>query len=468
MGMPMAPPYSMEAEVSVLGGLLLNNELLLEVAEKVSPDDFYRHEHRVAFRAIAEMINARKACDYLTLTEYLQNQGALEEAGGKGHIVSLAVDTYSIHNVLAYAGIVRERSIMRQLIGVGAEIGDLGYRPEGREAEALLERAEGLVLAIRQKTARRTGSESYAVHVAGAEADIEAAFKKGGAMGGMSTGYAKLDAMLDGLHGGDLVIIAGRPGMGKTSLGMNMVEHCALKLQKRAAVMSMEMKGKLVALRSIAGQARVSLQHLRSGRLEDGEWARVAAAGALLRTDRIVLDESSTLSPMEVRAKARRIAARGGLSLLMVDYLQLMAVPGTDENRTNEVTEISRAMKALAMELDIPVIVLSQLNRALESRPDKRPKLSDLRDSGGIEQDADAVLFVYRDEVYHEQSLDKGTAEIIIGKQRSGPTGTVRLAYRNAVCRFEDLGEDEENELREAHRSARKEQGRRGLAKVLG
>lgn len=454
MNAPLQPPHSLDAEVSVLGGLLLLNSAFDDVASVVRLEDFYRTEHQQVFAAIAEMAGARKPFDFVTLTEHLRNKGRLEEAGGTAYVTSLAVDTYSTANLLAYARIVRERSVMRRLIAVGTEMADIGYRPDGLSVDESLERAERLVYDLRAARVVQGGGLQPLSHFAGqVESDIERMHKAGGGMGGISTGFHWLDRKTDGLHAGDLVIVAGRPGHGKSTFAMNIAEHVAFRGGKRVDVFSMEMQGRQLALRTLAGLSRVPMNRLRGGALDAGDWDRIAAAGSTLRTDLIQIDETGSLSPSDIRARVRRSAARGGLAVVVVDYLQLMQVAGSRENRTNQVSEITRSLKALAKEFGVAVIALSQLSRANE-KENRKPKNSDLRDSGGIEQDADVVLFVYRENEGDEAPpAEVSTAELIIGKQRSGPTGSVFLNFYGACSQFEEMSVEDERAYRESRYS---------------
>lgn len=437
---PKAPPYSLEAEQAVLGGLMLENRYWDDLADKLGVDDFYREDHRLIFRAIAELASARRPCDFITLSEHLKARGLLEEAGGLAYLGTLANDTPSAANVLAYGEIVRERAVLRALVGVGGEIAELGYRPDGREYPELLDVAEQRVFKLRER-AERVKNEYLAMPqlVEAVERKIDYLRQNRGQLAGLSTGFTELDRATTGFHPGDLVILAGRPSMGKTSFALNIAEHSVLYEKKPALVFSMEMPAEQLALRMMSSFARIPMQKLKTGELEDRDMDRLVSQGGLLREAPLYIDETGAMSPLDIRARARRVKARHGLSLIVVDYIQLMQVPGNKENRTNEISEISRSLKALAKELEVPVIALSQLNRGVEQRDNKRPRMSDLRESGGIEQDADLVIFIYRDEVYNKESADKGTAEIIIAKQRNGPLGMVKTAFLGEFTRFENL-----------------------------
>lgn len=437
---PKLPPHSIEAEQSVLGGLMLDNRAWDDIGDRITGEDFYREDHRLIFQAIAELCSTSKPCDFITLCEHLRHHGKLEDAGGVPYLGTLANDTPSAANVMAYAEIVRERSVLRTLIAAGGDIAELGFRPDGRGHSELIDVAEQKVFAIRNKTAHASGDYSMMPQLMDiVERRIDDMRTNPGGLAGLPTGFTDLDKLTTGLHPGDLVILAGRPAMGKTSFALNIAEHVALYEKKGAAVFSMEMPAEQLALRVLSSFARIDMGKLRSGELEDRDWDRLTSQGGLVREAPIYIDETGALSPLELRARARRMKQRHDIQLIIVDYIQLMQVPGTKENRTNEISEISRSLKALAKELNLPVIALSQLNRGVEQRDNKRPRMSDLRESGGIEQDADIVAFVYRDEVYNKESPDKGTAEIIIVKQRNGPLGTVKTAFFGQYTRFENL-----------------------------
>ncbi|HET8883626.1 MAG TPA: replicative DNA helicase [Solimonas sp.] len=440
---PKAPPYSVEAEQSVLGGLMLENRHWDDLADKLGADDFYREDHQLIYRAIAELASARRPCDFITLSEHLKARGQLEDAGGIAYLGTLANDTPSAANVMAYAEIVRERAVLRSLVGVGGEIAELGYRPDGREYPELLDLAEQQVFRLRAK-ADRSKNDYYAMPalIDTVEKKLEQLRLNKGQLAGLSTGFHELDSKTTGLHPGDLVIVAGRPSMGKTSLALNIAEHAVMYEKKPALVFSMEMPADQLALRMLSSFARIPMGKLRSGDLEDRDMDRLVSQSGFLREAPLYIDETGAMSPLDVRARARRVKARHGLGLIVVDYIQLMQVPGTKDNRTNEIAEISRSLKALGKELEVPVIALSQLNRGVEQRDNKRPRMSDLRESGGIEQDADLVLFIYRDEVYNKDSPDKGVAEILIAKQRNGPLGVVKTAFLGEYTRFDNLAQD--------------------------
>lgn len=434
------PPHSIEAEQAVIGGLLLDNSAWEKIADRIYEKDFYRHDHRMIFRAIGSLESKTQPFDVVTLSESLAHNEELEEAGGLAYLARLAKDTPSAANIVAYADIVRERSVLRQLISVGTDIADSGFRPEGRESTELLEDAEKSVFAIaEQKVRGATGVRAISQVLSKTVEQIDHLFETKGAVSGVASGFSDLDKKTTGFQAGDLVIVAGRPSMGKTTFAMNVAESAAISGGLSVAVFSMEMPGEQLAMRMISSLGRIDQHHIRTGELTDEDWPRITSSISMLSETKLFIDDTPAMSPNEVRARARRIKREHGLGLVVIDYLQLMQVSGGSENRATEISEISRSLKALAKELAIPVIALSQLNRGLEQRPDKRPIMSDLRESGAIEQDADIILFVYRDEVYNDESPDKGTAEIIIGKQRNGPIGKVRLTFHGKYTRFDDF-----------------------------
>ncbi|HGG58596.1 MAG TPA: replicative DNA helicase [Gammaproteobacteria bacterium] len=438
------PPHSVEAEQAVLGGLLLDNNAWDQVADRVTEEDFYRQDHRLIFRAIAALAERGEPFDVITLSEFLEPRGELEKAGGLVYLGTLAKDTPSASNIKAYADIVRERAILRNLIGVAGEIADDAFNPNGRDSREILDEAERKVFQIAEMGARgQQGFQPLKHLVKGAVEFIDAMHEKQDGMVGIPTGYDDLDKLTSGLQAGDLIIVAGRPSMGKTSFAMNLAEYAAMKSGKAAAIFSMEMPGEQLAIRMLSSLGRINQQRLRTGKLRDDDWPRLTSAVELLAGMPLFIDDTPALTPTEVRARARRLVrSHGELGLIMIDYLQLMQVAGSSENRATEISEISRSLKALAKELNVALIALSQLNRSLEQRPNKRPVMSDLRESGAIEQDADVIMFIYRDEVYNEESPDKGVAEIIIGKQRNGPIGTVRLTFLGQYTRFENFTPD--------------------------
>ena len=434
------PPHSLEAEQAVLGGLMLDNETWDQVTEVVSEDDFYRRDHRLIFRAVAELANESVPFDVVTLSEHLQKTNQLQNAGGLVYLGNLAKNTPSAANIKAYAAIVRENSVVRQLIHVGTQICESGFQTQGRSSEDLLDNAERLVFQIAEQRRRgRQGFTSIKELLTRTVDRIDTLFQQDSPITGVATGFNDFDDMTSGLQRSDLVIIAGRPSMGKTTFAMNIAENAAIKHNLAVAIFSMEMPGEQLAMRLMSSLGRIDQHRLRTGKLDDDDWPRLTSAVGLLAEANMYIDDTPALAPSELRARCRRLKREHGLDLIVIDYLQLMQVPGNKENRAGEISEISRALKSLAKEMSVPVIALSQLNRSLEQRPNKRPVMSDLRESGAIEQDADVIVFIYRDEVYNEDSQDKGTAEIIIGKQRNGPIGQVRLTFLGQYTRFENF-----------------------------
>ncbi|MBL8297304.1 MAG: replicative DNA helicase [Rhodanobacteraceae bacterium] len=437
------PPHSVDAEQAVLGGLMLSPEAWDKVADRLNEDDFYRKDHRVIFRAITELSNKSMPCDAVTLGEWFESQGLADLVGGTAYILQLANTTPSAANIIAYCDIVREKSVLRQLIDAGTEIVSDGFAPEGRSTQEILEGAEQRVFRIAEAGARgRQGFVPMRTAVKDAFAILHHRFENRGTVTGIPTGFTDLDEMTAGLQPSDLIIVAARPAMGKTAFSLNMAEYAAMKTKRAVAVFSMEMSASQLAFRLISSVGRINQQHLRNGDIQEEEWPRVTSAITLLSEAKIFIDDTPALSPGELRARCRRLKREHDLGLIVIDYLQLMQVPGNKENRATEISEISRSLKALAKELNVPVIALSQLNRSLEQRQDKRPVMADLRESGAIEQDADVIMFIYRDDYYNQDSPDKGLAEIIIGKQRSGPTGSIKLTFLGQYTKFENYASD--------------------------
>ena len=436
------PPHSIEAEQSVLGGLMLDNEAWDRVSEKVVEQDFYLRSHRFIFSAMLRLAESNQPIDLITVSESLEANQQLEDIGGFAYLGEIAKNTPSAANILAYAEIVRERAVVRDMIAVAHDIADAGYDTQGRTSAELLDFAETKVFKIaEQRATANEGPEPINNILAKTIDKIDALYRSPqNGITGLSTGYVDLDKMTNGLQPSDLIIVAARPSMGQTTFAMNLAEHAAITSDKPVLIFSLEMPSDQILMRMLASLGRINQTKVRTGQLEDEDWARLSSAIELLNTKgKMYIDDASGLTPTEVRSRARRVAREhGGLSMIMVDYLQLMTVPGLSENRTLEIAEISRSLKALAKELKVPVIALSQLNRSLEQRADKRPVNSDLRESGSIEQDADLIMFIYRDEVYNEDSQDKGLAEIIIGKQRNGPIGKVRLTFHGHFSRFDN------------------------------
>ncbi len=433
------PPHSLEAEQSVLGGLLLDNDAWEKIAEKIVAEDFYRNDHRLIFKALHYLAENAKPMDVVTLFEFLEQEGEADEIGGLAYIGDLAKNTPSASNIVAYAEIVRERAVLRELISVANNIADSAYQPKGRKPDELLDLAESQVFKIaEQRESANSGPEAVGQILPRAIDRLEEIQKSKGGITGQATGFTDFDNMTSGLQPSDLVIVAGRPSMGKTTVAMNMAEHAAIHGDKPVLVFSMEMPSQSLLMRSFASIGGIDATRLRTGALDDKDWDNLSVASNILKNNcKLFIDDSAALSPTEVRSRSRRLVReQGSIGMILIDYLQLMRVPGMSENRTQEVSEISRSLKALAKELECPVVALSQLNRSLEQRADRRPVMSDLRESGAIEQDADLICFIYRDEVYNPESESKGIAEIIIGKQRNGPIGTVKVAFQGHYNRF--------------------------------
>ena len=433
------PPQSVEAEQVVIGGLLLDNRAWEQIADRITESDFYRNDHRIIFSAIRNLEEKSQPFDAVTLSEWMQKNGQLEDAGGLAYLGRLAKETPTAANIVAYADIVRERSVLRQLIAVGTDIASSGFKTEGRSSRELLEEAEKRVFHIAEQDMRgRGGFQDIKDLLTKTVEEIDFLFQSEGNITGIPTGFDKFDENTTGLHPGELIIVAGRPSMGKTTFAMNIAENAAIGSKTPVAVFSMEMPGEQLAMRMISSLGRIDQHHIRTGQLTDEDWPRITSAVHMLSEANLFIDDTPAMSPGEVRARARRMKRKHGLGLIVIDYLQLMQVPGASENRATEISEISRGLKALAKELSVPVIALSQLNRSLEQRTDKRPIMSDLRESGAIEQDADLIVFIYRDEVYNEDSPDKGMAEIIIAKQRNGPIGKSVLTFLGKYTKFEN------------------------------
>ncbi|MBI2287015.1 MAG: replicative DNA helicase [Nitrosomonadales bacterium] len=439
------PPHSVEAEQSVLGGLLLEASALDKIADLMTDDDFYRHEHRLIYRQIVRLSEMSKPVDVITVAEALEIAGELDKVGGLPYLGSLAQNVPSAANIRRYGEIVRERSIMRKLVEVGTDIASSAYNPTGRDAAQLLDEAEGKVFEIAEAGSRgKQGFIAMPPLLTQVVERIETLYARDNQndVTGTATGFTDLDRMTSGLQAGDLIIVAGRPSMGKTAFSINIAENVALDSKLPVAIFSMEMGASQLAMRMLGSVGKLNQHDLRTGRLQDDDWGRLTHALGKLNDAPIHIDESAALSALEVRARSRRLHRQhGGLGLIVVDYIQLMSSNAgkASENRATEISEISRSLKSLAKELHVPVVALSQLNRSLEQRPNKRPVMSDLRESGAIEQDADLILFIYRDEVYNSDSPDKGKAEIIVGKQRNGPIGKVELAFRGEYTRFDNL-----------------------------
>ncbi len=423
---------------------MLDNNSWDLVADRVVEEDFYRGDHRLIFRSIASLAEDNKPFDVITLSEWLESNNEIENVGGLAYLGTLAKNTPTAANIAHYADIVRERSVLRSLISASNNIAGSAFNTEGRKVAEILDSAEQEIFKIAEQGSRnQKGFEDMKTLLARAVDKIDMLFNsEAGAVTGIATGFTEFDKITTGLQNSDLIIIAGRPAMGKTSFAMNIAEHAATKEKKSVAVFSMEMSGEQLATRLISSLGRINANKVRTGQLDDDDWQYLTKAVSQLQESKIFIDDTGALTPTELRSRVRRIArANSGLDLVVIDYLQLMTGSGkaASENRATEISEISRSLKAMAKEMNIPVIALSQLNRSLESRPNKRPIMSDLRESGAIEQDADIIVFIYRDEIYNEESPDRGVAEIILGKQRHGSIGTVKIAFQGEYTRFENL-----------------------------
>ena len=444
------PPHSTEAEQAVLGGIMLSNQHWDGIAERVIAEDFYTFAHKAIFQTMEELMRNQTPIDLITLDQALKAKGISDSVGGFAYLADLSNNTPNAINILAYAEIVREKAILRELIAVGNRIAENSYSPKGKDIKMVLDEAEREVFAIAEKRSSSTeGPQNVLSVLESTIARIETLGKLENHNGvtGVTTGFVELDKKTAGLQPSDLIIVAARPSMGKTTFAMNLCENAAMASDKPVLVFSLEMPAEQIMMRMIASLARVDQTKIRTGQnLEEAEWSKIASVfGMFKQKNNLYIDDSSGLTPTELRSRARRVyRENGGLSMIMVDYLQLMRAPAFSDNRTLEIAEISRSLKALAKELEVPVVALSQLNRTLEQRADKRPVNSDLRESGSIEQDADLIMFIYRDEVYNDNSEDKGVAEIIIGKQRNGPIGRVRLAFNGQFSRFDNLAEQRE------------------------
>ena len=436
-----------EAERAVLGGLMLETHRFDTVIQVIKENDFDGKDHQIIFQSMSELVEENKPLDPLTVSEKLDNKNSLNKVGGKDYLIELATSTPSAANLEAYAEIIRQRSITRKLMKANSDISELISNPQGQDGASLLDKAESMIFALNDETNLNDQNlQSMRELIPSTMDRLHELSNKSDGLIGSSTGFKDLDNKLQGLQNGDLVVVAGRPSMGKTSFAMNIAENVLLDDDSNGAVLifSLEMPGESLTTRLLSGMTRLNQQNVRSGMLKDDELRILLQQSEKLKNMPLWIDDSSILSPMELRAKARRLARteKDGLSLIVVDYLQLMQLPLSIENRVNQISEISRSLKSLAKELNVPVIALSQLNRAVEQRPNKRPIMADLRDSGAIEQDADVILFIYRDEVYNEDSEQGNKAEIIIGKQRNGPIGTVNLTFLKEFTRFENFSSD--------------------------
>jgi len=447
-GSPKAPPHSVEAEQSVLGGLMLANDAWFNVAEVLSARDFYRPGHQIIYEAMADLAADDQPLDAVTVSERLVSKGLLEKCGGLAYLGELAESTPGASNLMAYAHIVREHSTLRSLIGAGQRIADAAFTPEGRRSAELVDLAEQEVFRIAEGRFKEGGPQKLPGLLESAVQRIEELFQTRNPITGIPTGFDDLDKKTAGLQKSDLIIVAGRPSMGKTSFALNLVEHAVMASEGAVLFFSLEMPSEQLVMRLLSSLGRIDQTRMRTGDMHEDDWPRFTGAVSQLKDRNLYIDDTAAITPNELRNRARRVARESGnLSMIVVDYLQLMRGSGNPENRTNEISEISRSLKAVAKEMKCPLVALAQLNRALEQRNDKRPVMADLRDSGAIEQDADVILFIYRDEVYNPESADKGTAEVIIGKQRNGPIGAVRLAFIDNLTKFENLAPDRYNQM---------------------
>lgn len=435
---PRQPPHSEDAEQSLLGGIMLDERAWDQIADVVGSNDFYRPDHRLIFGAMGDLIERNQPLDAITVGDHLQRQDKLDDAGGRAYLARLVGNTPGAANIRSYASIVREHAMLRQLIEVGGDIAASAFESEGRQVAELVDQAEQRVFEIAERGERRGSGFIALKEVVQPSIDrLDALSNSEDGITGVATGFEDLDSRTAGLQAGDLVVIAGRPSMGKTTLALNIAENAAIGHNLPIGIFSMEMPKEQVTLRMIGSIGRVDQSHLRSGRLTEDDWTRINSAVSIMSNAPIFVDDAPGLTPTEVRARSRRLKREHGLGLVVVDYLQLMQVSGSTENRATEISEISRSLKGLARELNVPVVALSQLNRSVEQRNDKRPVMSDLRESGAIEQDADVILFIYREEVYDSETPKKGVAEIIIGKQRNGPIGMLLLTFKGEFTRFE-------------------------------
>ena len=433
------PPQNLEAEQSILGGILLENQAINTVLEYLGGDDFYSEAHRKLFAAILELNEKSEPCDLITLSECLRSRNQLDVIGGMTYLASLVDNVPSAANIAYYAKIVKQKAIIRKLIGTATEILTKSYS-HGSDIDTLLDEAEHSIFEISQNKIKPSFFPLKEI-IKDSFKTIERLFEKKDLITGVPTGFEKIDDMTSGFQNSDLIIIAGRPSMGKTSFALNIAQHAAIEAERPVAIFSLEMSKEQIAMRMLTSEARVDSQRVRKGFLREGDWPKLTTAAGRLADARIFIDDTPAITVLEMKAKARRLKAEHGLGMVVLDYLQLMKGSSYSDSREQEISEISRSMKALAKELNIPVVALSQLNRRVEERPQKRPQMADLRESGAIEQDADVIMFIYRDEVYNksEDNPEKGLAEIIVEKQRNGPTGSVKLKFQNEFTRFENL-----------------------------
>lgn len=436
------PPYSIEAEQAILGGIMIDNTLWEELSDNIEVDDFYKNNNKKIFKILNELYKEDKPLDIITISEKLKKKKDLEKIGGIDYLNKLIKKTPSTANISIYIKILREKSSIRKLISISKNIIDLSLNNNYKNLNEILDEAERKILSISKEHNYKKKNDPIAISsiLTNTIKNIEKLFEANSHITGLPSGFIELDKITSGFQKSDLIIVAGRPSMGKTTLSMNIAEYITIKNDNPVLIFSMEMSAEQLAIRILASLGRIDLQRLRTGMLKDTDWPRLSSAISLISTKKLFIDDSGSLTPFDIKSKARRIYKKyGNIGIIIIDYLQLMTVPGLTEYRASEISEISRSLKVLAKELKVPIIVLSQLNRSLEQRIDRRPIMSDLRESGSIEQDADLIIFIYRDEIYNKDTPDTGTAEIIISKQRNGPIGTIKLTFLGNYSRFENF-----------------------------
>lgn len=436
------PPQSLEAEFSVLGGLMLDSEAFDQIADIIEISDFYNPSHQIIYRTIVELHQKNQPIDLVTVTNHLVSKNELEQIGGNAYLLNLLEKVISAANIDTHAKIIHEKSLLRRLISTSASLIEKSYGNEFSDVEALIDFAESEILKVGE--AKSTNGLVGSMEIVKSSIEkIEELYKRKTDVTGVPTGFHELDKMTAGLHGGELIIIAARPSMGKTAFSLNVASHMTLRAKKSVAFFSVEMGKESLMMRLLAGESKISMGELRNGRIQDASWPKLIQAAGAISDAKLFIDDTSGISPFEIRARCRRLKAQHQLDCIMIDYMQIMQLKQRVDSREREVSEISRSLKAIAKELNVPVIALAQLNRGVEGRSDRRPMLSDLRESGSIEQDADVIMMLYRDDYYDREDPDKqGNAEIIIGKQRNGPTGTVKLKFDAKTNKFRDADPD--------------------------
>lgn len=436
------PPHSIEAEQAIIGGIMIDNNIWEKVSEKLAHEDFYENNHKLIFKSIQSLITNNKPADIITISEELKKNNSLEKIGGTEYLNKLAKNTASTINIIIYCNIIKDRSLLRKLITTCKEIIELSFNTKEKNTNEIIDSAEEKILSISKDCENKKHDSLSTISniLESTIKKIETLFESNSHITGLSSGFIELDKITSGLQQSDLIIIAGRPSMGKTTLSINIAEYITIKNDIPILIFSMEMPAEQIAMRILASLGRIELQRLRTGMLKDTDWPRLSSAISLISSKKLFIDDSGSLTPFDIRNKARKIYKKyGKIGIIIIDYLQLMTVPGSNDFRASEISEISRSLKTLAKELKVPIIALSQLNRSLEQRIDKRPIMSDIRESGSIEQDADLIIFIYRDELYNRNSQDFGTAEIIIAKQRNGPTGAIKLTFLGQYSKFENF-----------------------------